>query len=95
MHLGVCYELPNTATAGADTNHSIILLQRAGAIPATPNNWPMVRKSANTVLESNTKEFVITRMVTTQITSIVFFTKGNDGLHQQSWCKTFGSFQWF
>ena len=76
MHLGVCYELPNTATAGADTNHSIILLQRAGASPATPNNWPMVRKSANTVLESNTKEFVITRMVTTQITSIVFPQKG-------------------
>ena len=76
MHLGVCYELPNTATAGADTNHSIILLQRAGASPATPNNWPMVRKSANTVLESNTKEFVITRMATTQITSIVFPQEG-------------------
>ena len=55
----------------------------------------MVRKPAHTALEAKTKGFVITRMATTQITSIVFFTKGNDGLHQQSWCKTFGSFQWF
>ncbi|HQD45774.1 MAG TPA: thrombospondin, partial [Kaistella sp.] len=34
-------------------------------------NWPMIRKSAHTALESNTKGFVITRMTTAQITAIV------------------------
>ena len=55
---GVCYDLPATGT-GVSTNHGITLLQRA-----TPgnSNWPMIRKSAHTVLESNSKGFVITRM---------------------------------
>ena len=54
----LCYNLPATGT-GAATNHGITLLQRA-----TPgnSNWPMIRKSAHTVLESNSKGFVITRM---------------------------------
>ena len=53
-----CYNDPATGT-GAATNHGITLLQRA-----TPgnSNWPMIRKSAHTVLESNSKGFVITRM---------------------------------
>lgn len=55
----VCYNDANTASAGIDTKHGITLLKRAG----TENgNWPMIRKSAHTVLESNTKEFVVTRM---------------------------------
>ncbi|MBE2274071.1 MAG: cadherin-like domain-containing protein [Flavobacteriales bacterium] len=66
--LTACYDLPNTGTAGVDTNHGITLLQRAGA---NNGNWPMIRKSAHTALESNTKGFVITRMSTAQITAIV------------------------
>lgn len=66
--LTACYDLPNTATAGVDTKHGITILQRAGA---DNGNWPMIRKSAHTALESNTKGFVITRMTTAQITAIV------------------------
>ena len=62
-----CYNLPNTASAGSDTQHGITLLNRAGE---TSSSWPMSRKSAFTVLESNTKGFVITRMSTTQIAGI-------------------------
>ncbi|WP_379966252.1 Ig-like domain-containing protein [Epilithonimonas sp. UC225_85] len=65
---GVCYNNANTATVGVDSIHGITTLQRAGS---DNGNWPMVRKSAHTVLESNTKGFVITRMTTTQITAIV------------------------
>ena len=63
----VCYDLPNTTTTGPDTKHGITLLQRAGA---DNGNWPMIRKSAHTVLESNIKGFVITRMTTAEITAI-------------------------
>ncbi|QOW10701.1 hypothetical protein Q73A0000_10095 [Kaistella flava (ex Peng et al. 2021)] len=62
-----CYNDPATGT-GADSQHGITLLQRAGA---DNGNWPMIRKSALTVLESNTKGFVITRMTTAQVTAIV------------------------
>ncbi|WP_379967770.1 hypothetical protein [Epilithonimonas sp. UC225_85] len=61
-----CYKDPATGT-GIDSNHGITLLQRAGA---DNGNWPIVRKSALTVLESNSKGFVITRMTTAQITGI-------------------------
>lgn len=62
-----CYNDPAGGT-GAATNHGITLLQRAGA---DNGNWPMIRKSAFTVLESNAKGFVITRMTTSQINGIV------------------------
>ena len=62
-----CYNLPNTLSAGPDSKHGITLLKRAGG---TSTDWPMLRKSAHTVLESNTKGFVITRMTTSQINSI-------------------------
>ncbi|MCY0978858.1 hypothetical protein PGH12_09725 [Chryseobacterium wangxinyae] len=65
---GVCYIDPNTTVAGEDSKHGITLLQRAGN---TNGNWPMVRKSAHTVLESNSKGFVITRMTTAEISAIV------------------------
>lgn len=64
----ICYIDPNTATSGVDTKHGITLLQRAGA---DNGNWPMIRKSAFTVLESNSKGFVITRLATSEINSIV------------------------
>ena len=56
-----------------DTKHGITLLKRAGndGDGDATNDWPMIRKSAHTVLESNTKGFVITRMTTAQITAIV------------------------
>ncbi|MCU7614280.1 hypothetical protein N0B16_07510 [Chryseobacterium sp. GMJ5] len=62
-----CYRDPATGM-GIDSKQGITLLQRAGA---NSNNWPMVRKSAFTVLESNSKGFVITRMTTSQIFAIV------------------------
>lgn len=68
INLCVCYNAPNISAAGANTQHGITLLQRAGG---TNSDWPMVRKSAQTVLESNTKGFVITRMTTAQILAIV------------------------
>ncbi|WP_221404927.1 DUF11 domain-containing protein [Halpernia frigidisoli] len=64
----ICYNLPNTGTAGVNTRHGITVLKRAGA---DNGNWPMVRKSAFTALESNTKGFVITRATTVQISNIV------------------------
>ncbi len=70
----VCYNLPNTSTAGSATKHGITLLQRAGGITAT--DWPMVRNSAFTALESNSKGFVITRMTTAQINAIAFPQEG-------------------
>lgn len=63
---GVCYNDASTAAATSVTNHGITLLQRVGA---NNGNWPMNRNSAHTVLESNTKGFVITRMTTAQISS--------------------------
>lgn len=64
----VCYNNANTGTAGVDTKHGITLLQRAGA---DNGNWPMIRKSAHTVLESNTKGFVVTRLTTAQVNALV------------------------
>ena len=61
-----CYNNPNTST-GVDTKHGITLLKRAGE---SSTSWPMLRKSAHTVLESNTKGFVITRLTTQQITNL-------------------------
>ncbi|WP_052257511.1 DUF11 domain-containing protein [Kaistella jeonii] len=59
-----CYEDPDTTNAGVPTKQGITLLQRAGG---TNTDWPMIRKSAHTVLESNTKGFVITRMTSDPI----------------------------
>ncbi|MFC6268938.1 hypothetical protein [Frigoriflavimonas asaccharolytica] len=63
----VCYDLPATTATGPDTQHGITLLQRAGA---DNGNWPMVRKSAHTALESNTKGFVITRIAKINLVNI-------------------------
>jgi len=64
----VCYNDANTGVSGVDSKQGITLLKRAG----TDNgNWPMIRKSAHTVLESNTKGFVLTRLTTAQVNAIV------------------------
>ena len=59
-----CYNDAYIGAAGMDTKHGITLLKRAGndGDGDATNDWPMMRKSAHTVLESNTKGFVITRM---------------------------------
>ncbi|MFC6268935.1 Ig-like domain-containing protein [Frigoriflavimonas asaccharolytica] len=66
-----CYNPSNTLATGVDAKHGITMLKRAGESPGSLDNWPMARKSAHTVLESNVKGFVITRMTTAQITAIV------------------------
>ena len=62
-----CFDDPNTTGSAASSQHGITLLQRAGA---DNGNWPMVRKGAHTVLESNTKGFVVTRVPTTALAEI-------------------------
>ena len=63
----VCYNNPNTTGTGVDTKHGITLLQRAGS---NNGGWPMIRKSAHTVLESNTKGFVVSRVTTLGLSAI-------------------------
>lgn len=70
----LCYNDANTARVGVDTKYGITLLQKAGT---NDGNWPMIRKSAHTVLESNSKGFVITRMTTAQVDAI---TLPQDGM---------------
>lgn len=60
----VCYNDANSTGTAVPSKHGITLLQRAGV---DNGNWPMNRSSAHTVLESNTKGFVITRMSTVEI----------------------------
>lgn len=56
-----CYK-PGIAGTGLPVNHGISSLGRAGA---ENGNWPMVRQSAWTALESKTKGFVVNRIATT------------------------------
>ncbi len=71
---GVCYNSMTNVSTGIDTNHGITLLNRAGI---DNGNWPMVRKSGYTVLESSQKGFVITRLNTSEIPLI---TKPEEGM---------------
>lgn len=57
---GACYENPGTSTTAVPVKHGITILGRAGKMGST-NDWPMIRNSAYTVLESKTKGFAITR----------------------------------
>lgn len=55
-----CYQDPNlTNPAGNPVKHGVTLLKKAGA---SNGNWPMIRNSGHTALESNTKGLVVTRM---------------------------------
>ncbi len=54
-----CYNPNSNFGVANPTQHGITLLKRAGV---NEDNWPMLRGSAHTVLESNTKGFVVTRM---------------------------------
>lgn len=63
-----CFK-PGNVVAGSTipTKHGITSLGRAGA---ANGNWPMVRNSAWTVLESQTKGFVVNRLTDTQMAAI-------------------------
>lgn len=69
-----CLKDPTTTGTGTDTKHGITLLKRAGA--NDNDNWPMIRKSAHTVLESNSKGFVPTRMTTANLSNITMPVEG-------------------
>ena len=68
--LSVCYETPTDLTTSVPVNHGITVLKRAGIHTGitTANDWPMVRNSAYTALESKTKGFVITRNASPETT---------------------------
>lgn len=62
-----CYNPAFTPGNGPESKMGITQLQRAAGI----SNWPMARKSAHLVLESNTKGFVITRSSTSNLGNII------------------------
>lgn len=80
----VCYENPGLVTGQTyPVKHGITALSRAGA---DSGNWPMLRNSAYTALESKTKGFVITRNSSPETTiaipvvgMVVFDTDENAG----------------
>lgn len=63
-----CYNPAYTPGNGPDSKVGITLLRRAGA--QNSDNWPMARKSAHLVMESNAKGFVITRIAKTDLGNI-------------------------
>lgn len=80
----VCYENPGLVTGQTyPVKHGITALSRAGS---ANGNWPMLRNSAYTALESKTKGFVITRNSSPETTitipvvgMVVFDTDENAG----------------
>ena len=64
----VCYNDPNLTGTPEPTKHGISLLQRDGSTSAT--DWPLNRIGGFTVLESNTKGFVISRIPTSGFANI-------------------------
>ncbi|MFC6268925.1 CshA/CshB family fibrillar adhesin-related protein [Frigoriflavimonas asaccharolytica] len=86
-----CYNNPAGGT-GVDSKHGVTLLNRAGE---DNGNWPMMRTSAHTVLESNIKGFVITRMTTAEITAIVSPQEGMMAFDTESKCmKVYDGTAW-
>ena len=75
---GGCFKDPVTDAVKNPSMHGITSLKRAGVRNA--DNWPMVRESAYTVLESNTKGFVINRLTTTQLNAIATAGNAVDGM---------------
>jgi len=78
-----CYEIPSNTGSTVPVKYGITLLGRA---EADNGNWPMLRNSAYTVLESKTKGFVITRNANPETTinypvvgMMVFDTDANSG----------------
>ncbi|KIA82984.1 hypothetical protein OA84_05330 [Kaistella solincola] len=75
---GGCFKDPVTDAVKNPSIHGITSLKRAGV--RNPDNWPMVRESAYTVLESNSKGFVINRLTTTQLNAIATAGNAVDGM---------------
>lgn len=73
-----CFKDPALDTTKHPSVHGITSLKRAGAVNG--DNWPMVRESAYTVLESNTKGFVINRLTTAQLNAIATAGNAVDGM---------------
>ncbi len=72
-----CYKDAVTDGNIYPSKHGITALGRAGE---TQDNWPMVRQSAYTVLEANTKGFVVNRLNTAQIQAITDAGNAVDGM---------------
>lgn len=69
-----CYKTPVTVAGNpVPVKHGITALRRAGS---TSTEWPGVRQSAWTVLESKSKGFVVNRLTTAQITAITLPVEG-------------------
>ncbi|MCL8538629.1 DUF11 domain-containing protein [Chryseobacterium gallinarum] len=68
-----CYNNANNSAPGTDSQFGITLLKRAGI---QGDHWPMIRKSAHLVLESNTKGLVINRMTTAELSNITSPVEG-------------------
>ncbi|ROI09102.1 hypothetical protein EGI11_06735 [Chryseobacterium sp. H3056] len=73
-----CFKDPALDTTKHPSVHGITSLKRAGDVNG--DNWPMVRESAYTVLESNSKGFVINRLTTTQLNAIATAGNAVDGM---------------
>lgn len=71
---GVCFVGPAlSSNSNLSSKHGITLLNRAGS---DNGNWPMIRNSAHTVLESNSKGLVITRLSTAELANIASPVEG-------------------
>ncbi len=69
-----CYKGAYTSGTNLPTNHGITALGRAGSSTnnngVQPDNWPMVRNGAWTVLESKEKGFVVNRLTNAQLSAL-------------------------
>lgn len=75
--LKTCYNPVTNINPGIPVNHGITLLKRAGTDNKLGGSaWPLNRSSAHTVLESNTKGFVITRVPTSGLSAITTPVEG-------------------
>ena len=75
--LKTCYNPVTNINPGIPVNHGITLLKRAGTDNKFGGSaWPLNRSSAHTVLESNTKGFVITRVPTSGLSAITTPVEG-------------------
>ncbi|MGX9986167.1 DUF6923 family protein [Soonwooa purpurea] len=88
----VCYNTVTNISTGIDSKHGITLQKRTGT---ANGNWPMMRKSAHTVLESNTQGLVITRVPTSGLAAITSPQEGMMVFDTTVKClKIYSDFSW-
>jgi len=93
VNFSVCRIVANTAVAGLPVNHGITLMDRAGT--AQSDQWPMIRKSAFTVIESNNKGFVPTRIAKENLGNILTPVEGMMVFDTTDKClKIYDGIQW-